>query len=118
MFIAGIKLLAAASLGLAHIGTDDNVRIEPLGSDVRITAYGAAAFVPLLVTRAELVACLDKLAGGDEAVCTFQQRGSIASRRVGNGHQVTFADPINANVVDIELDAAALANAIAVLRSA
>ena len=117
MLAPGLRLIFAAAVSLGHFGPDENIRVETMGSDVRITAFGSAALVPLLLTRAELNACVDKLEKQAEAVCTFQQRGSIVSKRLGDGHQVTFADPVNANIVDVPLDHAQLARALALLRN-
>jgi hypothetical protein len=117
MVASALHLFVAAAVSLGHFGPDDNIRVEPVGRDVRITAFGAAALVPLLLTRTELDACIDKLERQPEAACMFGQRGSIVSRRLGDGHQMTFADPVNANVVDVALDQAALARAIALLRN-
>jgi len=108
-------LLAASTLGSAHFGPHDNVKVETYGEQVRVTAYGDAPFVPLLVSHAELAACVLKLESYADTACEFPQRGSLTIKTSEQGFTLTFADSIKANIVDFTLDKIAFANAIKTL---
>jgi|GEM_PF-3192090 len=115
MFLA-FKVFAAATAAVVHFGAHDDVRVETLGSNIRITAYGPAAHVPLLLTPRQVDACAREL-GGESARCSFVGQGTIVLRRDGAAYRMTFADPLDANVVDIDLDEAGLHSALDELRT-
>ena len=116
MMFPALTLCAAVAAGVIHFGSHDNVRVESMGSNIRITAYGPAAHVPLLLTPHQVGACAQDLAS-DFAHCQFDGQGTIVLRHIGGSWQMTFADPLDANVVDIDLDEAGLRSALLDLRT-
>jgi|SRR5690606_6213752 len=114
MTLAALQLMSALALGVIHVGTDQNVRVESMGSHIRVTAYGPAAHVPLLVTPAELDGCAEELAAAGQ--CWFAGRGRIVANRQGAAVQLTFSDSLDANVVDVDLGPTGLDSALLKLR--
>lgn len=116
MLTSGLAMVLAGSLlGSAHFGPHDNVRVETIGEQVRVTAYGDAPFVPLLLSHEELDACVHKLESYTDTACEFPQRGSLSVQISPAGFTLTFADSIKANIVDFTLDRKAFAHAIQTL---
>lgn len=116
MLTSGLAMVIAGSvLASAHFGPNDNVKVELYGEKVRVTAFGDAPVVPLLVSHAELAACVRKLEGREDTACEFKARGSLTMKISVAGYTLTFADPVQANIVDFTLDEAAYAHAIRAL---
>lgn len=116
MLTSGLALVLAGSLlGSSHFGPHDSVRVETLGEQVRVTAYGDAPFVPLLLSHAELDACVQKLASYTNTACEFPERGSLSVRLSPAGFTLTFADSIKVNIVDFTIDKTAFDHAIQTL---
>lgn len=116
MLAPGLAMLLAGSLlGSAHFGPHDSVRVETLGEQVRVTAYGDAPFVPLLLSHEELNACVQKLESYADTACEFPERGSLTVKTSPAGFTLTFADSIKVNIVDFTIDKIAFAHAIKTL---
>ena len=92
--------ISAALLSSSRFGLNNNVLVERVGEQTRISAYGDTQIVKIMADDFEIEDCVEVLRDGlNPGRCLFAEGGLITIGRDPNGTSMTFQDAKRGNFV-------------------
>lgn len=94
-------IIGAALLGATRFGPNDDVRVEKVGDQTRLTAYGSAQIVTITADDFEISDCKEVFNDGlNPGRCFFVGGERILVERNPNGSKITFQGLDKTNTVE------------------